>query len=225
MSTDVRCEETRALLAEVALGVADGEERARVLDHVADCADCRAELARQSVVADDLLALAPGLEPPLGFELGVRRAIEPPSIRRRRRLLRPLVAVAALAVVVAITAGAMLAAFSDDRRLADHYRATLDQAHGTYFGAVRLEDVAGRPGGVVFTYRGNPSWLLVTVAPPLRKAVTGAELVERDGRRVPLGSFRLVDGTWGGSLPAELGTLAAIHLVDAGGRPVLVARL
>ena len=224
MSADEHCEETRGLLAEVALGVADGEDRARVLDHVAACTECRAELARQSAIADGLLALAPGLEPPLGFELGVRRAIEPPAPRRRRRVLRPLVAVAALAAVVAITAGAMFSAFRDDMRLADHYRATLDQAHGSYFGAVRFEDVAGRPGGVVFTYRGNPSWLLVTVAPPLRKAVTGAELVERNGRRIPLESFRLVDGTWGGTLPTDLDALAAIHLVDAGGRPVLVAR-
>jgi hypothetical protein len=36
--------------------------------------------------------------------------------------------------------------------------------------------------------------------------------------------FRIVDGTWGGSLPRDLGALAAIHLVDADGRPVLVAR-
>jgi hypothetical protein len=224
MSADERCEETRELLSEVALGVADGEDRARVLDHVADCAECRAELARQSAIADGLLALAPGLEPPLGFELGVRRAIEPPAPRRRRMLLRPLAAVAALAVVVAITAGAMFAAFRDDMRLADHYRATLDEAHGSYFGAVRLEDVAGMPGGVVFTYRGDPSWLLVTVAPPLRRAVVGAELVQRNGRRVPLAPFRLADGTWGGMLPADLGALAAIHLVDADGRPVLIAR-
>jgi hypothetical protein len=224
MGADERCEETRVLLSEVALGIADGEDRDRVLDHVAECAECRAELAHASAVADGLLALAPGVEPPLGFELGVRRAIEPPAPRRRPRLLRPVVAVAALAAVVAITAGSMLFAFRDDRRLADHYRATLAQAHGTYFGAVRLDDEAGRPGGVAFTYRGNPSWLLVTVEPRLRAVVAGAELVERTGERVPLRSFRLAGGAWGAAVPGDLGSLAAIHLLDAGGRPVLVAR-
>ena len=223
MGADERCEETRALLSEVALGIADGEDRDRVLDHVAECAECRAELARASAIADGLLALAPGVEPPLGFELGVRRAIEPPA-PRRPRLHRPVVAVAARAAGVAITAGSMLFAFRDDRRLADHYRATLAQAHGTYFGAVRLDDEAGRPGGVAFTYRGNPSWLLVTVEPRLRAVVAGAELVERTGERVPLRSFRLAGGAWGGAVPGDLGSLAAIHLLDAGGRPVLVAR-
>src|SRR6188472_1869773 len=164
MGADERCEETRALLSEVALGIADGEDRARVLDHVAECAECRAELARESTIADGLLALAP---------------------------------------VVAITAGSMVAAFRDDRRLADHYRATLAQAHGTYFGAVQLEDEAGRPGGVAFTYRGNPSWLLVTVEPRLRAVVAGAELVERTGERVPLRSFRLAGGAWGGAVPGD----------------------
>ena len=181
MSAEGRCEETRELISEVALGIADGEERARVLEHVAGCGDCRAELERQSTVADELLSLAPGLEPPLGFELGVRRAIEPPK-PSRRRFLRPLVA--ATAVVA-----------------------------------------AGRPGGVAFTYRGAPSWILVTVGRAFRDSVAGAELVERDGRRIPLESFELVDGAWGGSIPGDLGNLAAIDLVDRDGRTVLVARL
>lgn len=224
MSAEGRCEETRELISEVALGIADGEERARVLEHVAGCGDCRAELERQSTVADELLSLAPGLEPPLGFELGVRRAIEPPK-PSRRRFLRPLVAATAVVAAVAVTAGAMFASFDDDRRLADHYRTVLAQANGTYFGAVRLEDAAGRPGGVAFTYRGAPSWILVTVGRAFRDSVAGAELVERDGRRIPLESFELVDGAWGGSIPGDLGNLAAIDLVDRDGRTVLVARL
>ena len=36
MTADDRCYETRALAAELALGIADGEDRARVLDHLAD---------------------------------------------------------------------------------------------------------------------------------------------------------------------------------------------
>lgn len=224
MSAEERCEETRELISEVALGIADGEERARVLEHVAGCGDCRAELERQSTVADELLSLAPGLEPPLGFELGVRRAIEPPR-PSRRRFLRPLVAATAVVAAVAVTAGAMFASFDDDRRLADHYRTVLAQANGTYFGAVRLEDAAGRPGGVAFIYRGAPSWILVTVGPAFRDSVAGAELVERDGRRIPVESFELVDGAWGGSIPGDLGNLAAVDLVDRDGRSVLVARL
>jgi Putative zinc-finger len=221
---DERCAETHELITELALGIADGEDRARVLEHVEDCADCRRELERQSAIADGLLTLAPEKEPPLGFELSVLRAIQPPG-PRRRSILRPLAAVAAVALAVAITAGGMLLGFRDERRLADHYRATLALANGTYFGAVRLTDPAERPGGVMFAYRGSPSWILVTVTPPHRAAVERAEIVDRSGRRIPLASFRLVNGTWGGSLPVDLRDVSAVHLVGGDGRSVLVAQL
>lgn len=149
MSSDERCEETRELLAELALGIADGAERARVLEHVAGCPGCRRELERQSAIADGLLVLAPEEEPPPGFELGVLRSIQPRA-PKRGSILRPLAVVAAVAAAVAITAGGMLLGFRDDRRLADQYRATLAQANGRYFGAVQLADAAGRPGGVLF---------------------------------------------------------------------------
>jgi hypothetical protein len=224
MSQGERCEETRELLPELALGIADGEERARVLEHAADCPDCRRELERLSAVADELLVLAPEDEPPLGFELNVLRTIHPRE-KRRGRLLRPLALVGAIAAAVAITAGAMLVGFRDDRRLADQYRSVLAEAHGTYFGATRLEDAAGRSGGVLFIYRGNPSWIVVTVSPPNRESVERAELVDRDGRRIPLRSFRLAGGAWGGSIPVDLSEVAAVHLVGDGGRAVLVAEL
>jgi hypothetical protein len=218
--------DTRELLAEVALGIADGAERARVLEHVTECAECRLELERQSAIADELLLLAPEQEAPLGFELGVLRAIEPTaptprSITSRIRHAWP--AIAAAAAAVAITAGGLLFAFQDDRRLADEYRAALTEADGRYFGAVRLADAAGRPGGVLFRYRGSPSWILVTVAPQYRASIERAELVDRNGRSIPLPSFRLADGTWGGAVPVELEDVAAVRLLDADDRPVLVA--
>jgi Putative zinc-finger len=223
--SDERCHETRELLSEVALGIADGAERARVLEHVADCADCRRELERQSAIADGLLTLAPEQEPPIGFELGVLQAIHPPEPKRRWAIWRPLALAAVVAAAVAVTAGGMLLGFRDDRRLADQYRAALAEANGTYFGSARLADPARRPGGVLFVYRGSPSWILVTVAPQHRAASARAEIVTRDGRRIRLASFRLVDGAWGGALPLDLGDVAAVHLVGDDGRSTLVADL
>ena len=52
MTADERCDEIRELAAELALGIADGEDRARVLEHLADCADCRREVEGLSAVAD-----------------------------------------------------------------------------------------------------------------------------------------------------------------------------
>ena len=224
MSAAERCEETRELLPELALGIADGAERARMLEHVADCPDCRRELERLSAVSDELLVLAPEEEPPLGFELNVLRTVHPPD-KPQGWLLRRLAVVGAVAGAVAITAGAMLVGFRDDRRLADQYRSALAQAQGTYFGARQLDDAAGRSGGVLFTYRGNPSWIVVTVSPSYRGSLERAEVIDRRGRRIPLRSFRLTDGAWGGSIPVDLREVAAVHLVGSDGRSLLVAEL
>ena len=221
MNADGRCDELHGPLEELALGIADGEDRARVLEHVPDCDRCRVELERLSALADELLVLSPEQEPPPGFEVRVLRAVRPPERRRWSLRLAPVLASAALATVV--TAGALLFAFHDERSLADHYRATLAEANGSSFGAVRLHDAAGAPAGTVFAYEGAPSWLVVTVAPDFRDQVDRAEIVTRNGRRVPLTSFRLASGAWGGALPVALDDVAAVHLVDGAGRSILVA--
>lgn len=225
MTADDRCRETRELTAELALGIADGEDRARALEHLAECPDCRREVESFSSVADELLALAPEQEPPLGFELRVLRSFEPARASRRQTAWRLALAAATVLAAVGITAGALLYSFRDERRLADHYRATLAQAQGSYFGAIRLHDAAGEPAGVVFTYRGAPSWLTITVAPEHRDSVQAAELVDATGERFPLESFRLVDGVWGGPLPVGLESAAAVHLVGEDGRSLLIAEL
>jgi hypothetical protein len=225
MTADDRCHEVRELAAELALGIADGEDRARVLEHLAGCPECRREVESFSALADELLTLAPAQEPPLGFELRVLRSFEPPRPKRRHTAWRLSLVAATVLAAVGITAGAMLYGSRDERRLADHYRATLAQAQGSYFGAVRLHDGAGEPAGVVFAYRGSPSWITITVAAEHGSSVHGAELVDRNGDRVPLGSFRLVDGVWGGALPVGLESVAAVHLVGEEGRSLLIAEL
>jgi hypothetical protein len=224
MAESERCAKVRELGAELALGIADGEERALVLEHAATCADCRRELERLSGVADELLALAPEKEAPLGFELGVLQAIEPPTPARRRRLRR-LAFVAAVLVTAALTAGGMLFGFRDDRRLADQYRAALGHAHGYYFGASELRDAGGRRAGAVFAYGGDPSWITIVVDPAFRDTIEEAEVVAGDGGRIPLEGFRLEDGFWGGALPVGPRELVALHLVDRDGRSVLIADL
>lgn len=225
MSGDRRCEETRELVPELALGIADGEERARVLEHVAVCTDCRRELERLSTVVDELVELAPEQEPPVGFELRVLDSLEPQRPRASPTLRRPLVVAAAALAASALTAGGLLLSFRDDRQLADQYRAALAEAHGSYFGAVRLEDAAGTEGGVVFVYRGSPSWLMITVALPYRAAVARAEIVGTDGRRMPLTWFQPGDATRGGPLPLDLGAISAVRLLARDGHSLLAAGL
>jgi hypothetical protein len=81
MTDPAACEEIRASLAELATNAATGHDRARALEHLAACPTCRDEMAQLTRTADALLLLAPGVEPPPGFETRVLAALEanPPT--------------------------------------------------------------------------------------------------------------------------------------------------
>jgi predicted anti-sigma-YlaC factor YlaD len=218
---EARCEETRELLAELALGVADGEERGRALQHLAECPDCRMELEKLSDVADELSLLAPHREVPVGFESRVLANVlpAPPPRRRRRRLGLMLAPVAAAAAAVAIT----LAVVSGDLRDASHYRHTLDTAHGREFESYRLYG-GGTQVGTVFSYQGNPDWLLITVDPAHRADLNSAVLVKDDGSQVPLSWFHLDgSGSSGGGIPVDPHHVSVLRLLPGAGDQPLVA--
>lgn len=220
----MRCEEMRDLAAELALGIADGEERAAALAHLSTCGECRRLVEQFSQVADELLMVAPVQEPPAGFESRVVEALdlqEPPRRRVGRwltpRWLAPRLGPALAAA--AVTAAALIAVYHDDRLTAERYRETLEQADGQYFQAEPVRDETGAKAGVVFGYQGSPSWLLVTVDPAHRDIVTSAELVTNDRRTIPLPSLELDQrsGSWGGAIPVNLYNVASIRLL--GERP------
>src|SRR3954454_15520170 len=129
------CEQTRNLASELALGIADGAERAAALEHLAGCAECRRAVAELSEVTDELLLRAPEREPPVGFESRVLARLQPPPTtarrRRRRRLSRAVLALAPAALAAVLATVVVLGATSDDRRLAGEYRAALAAAHGS----------------------------------------------------------------------------------------------
>jgi hypothetical protein len=212
----MRCDEVRDLAPEIALGIADGEERAEALRHLSSCAECRRAVEQFTDVVDELLVTAPVQEPPAGFESRVVEAMGLQARPRRTRWLTlrwlaprlgPALATAA------VTAAALIAVYSDDRQTAERYRETLAQADGQYFQAEPLRDERGARGGVAFGYEGSPSWLLLTVDRGHRVDVTGAELVTRDGRTIPLRSFELdSEGSWGGAIPVKLYRVASIRL-------------
>ena len=171
----------REIAAELALGIADGEDRARALDHLADCPACRARLERLSAVADELLLLAPASEPPAGFESRVAETMRPSRRRAglRRRLALPIAAAAAAA---ALAAGAVWLALGDDRELADSYRETLAVANGEYFDAAPLELPGGEKIGYVYGYQGRTSWVLAVVYDGVETGAYRLELVTEGGR-------------------------------------------
>ena len=219
------CEHTRELAAELALGIADGADRARALRHLSECADCRSAVEQLSVVTDELLTLAPEREPPPGFESRVLARLAPRAEPARpwRRRLAPIAAAAAAA---ALAAGIVLGMTSDDRRLAAQYRATLATANGSSFEAARLRDGAQARAGIVYAYRGRPSWIYVGVYPGRRSTAYRVDLVMASGRRVELPGFRLdpATGSGGRAVPVDVGELAAVRLVATTGGDVLMAR-
>jgi hypothetical protein len=219
------CEETRQLAAELALGIADGEDRALALRHLAECAECRRELGELSEVADELLTLAPRQEPPAGFESRVLALVQPP--RRSRRWRRRLAVFAPAAVAAALATAIVLAATGDDRRLADQYRDTLATANGSYFEAGRLRAPANVPAGVVYGYRGSPSWMFVALYRPYRTTDYTVELALKSGRRLPLPSFRIDPrtGSAGQVIPVDLHDVSAVLLVGGTRGDVLQAEL
>jgi hypothetical protein len=221
------CEETRQLVAELALGIADGADRARALRHLAECADCRRELSELSELADELLLLAPEVEPPVGFESRVLALVQPPRRVRPRRWRRGLAMLAPAAVAAALATTIVLGATGDDRRLADHYRDTLATANGSYFEAARLQAPANVPAGVVYGYRGTPSWIYVAVDRPYRAAGYTVELALRSGRRVPLPSFRIdpKTGSAGQAIPVDMYDVSAVLLTGGPRGEVLQAEL
>jgi hypothetical protein len=221
------CGETRDLLPELALGIADGEERALALEHIAGCAGCRRRLEELSSVADDLIALAPRREPPVGFEGRVLdRLSTGHAPRRRPRLrLRRLSFAAAVVAAAAVTAIAMNASSSSDRRLAAQYRTALQGAHGKYFQSARLRTPAGTQVGTVFGYQGSPSWLFYVVGGAYGSGVYGEQIVTRSGRTVNLTPFRFVDESWGIATPVPLRDIAVVRLVRRPGGPALEAQL
>jgi hypothetical protein len=213
------CEHTRQLASELALGIADGAERAEALRHLAECADCRRAVAELSEVTDELLMLAPEREPPMGFESRVLARLQPapqPAPRRAgRRWRRAFQVLAPAAAAAAIAVAVVLGATSDDRRLADQYRDTLAEANGKYFEAAQLRAPANVPAGVVYGYRGRPSWIFVTVRPRYRSADYTAELALKSGRRMELPSLRLdpTTGSAGQAIPVDLRRVSAVRLV------------
>jgi hypothetical protein len=213
------CEEIRHLAPEIALGIADGEERAEALRHLWTCPDCQRVVEQLSEVADELLVLAPAQEPPAGFESRVLEAIgqqRQPRRRRARRLslrwLAPRLGPALAAA--AVTAAVLVGVYHDDHQTAERYRGVLAEAGGSYFQAQQLADRTGARAGVVFGYEGSPSWLFVTVDPEHRDAITTCELVTRDGRTIPLPSMELDrTGSWGRAIPVNLYKVASVRLL------------
>lgn len=216
------CQIMRDALPELALGIADGQQRALALEHVARCSDCRRELEQLTSLADELISLAPQHEPPPGFESRVLCQTKP---RRRRRRSRRLALAAVVPAIAAATALGMNISYGSDLKLASQYRAALRNAHGTYFQSTRLRTSNGQPAGILYAYQGSPSWLFYTVDGSYGWGRYAMRIVTRFGSTFSLTVPTLVNRSWGTSTPVPVRDIARVKLVRRSDGNTLTATL
>ncbi|MFJ5774366.1 zf-HC2 domain-containing protein [Streptomyces sp. NPDC093094] len=216
----VECDQVRELAAELALGVLPARERAGAVAHLDHCPDCREQVERLTAVGDGLLALLPGVEPPVGFESRVAAALgAAPAPRRRGHRLRLAAASVATAVACGFGGWAIGAAV-EDAPLTASQRATEEVRE-----AALVAD--GHEVGHVYAHAGDEGWVYMSV--DLGGAGRGRVrclLVHADGSTDPVGSFPLEGGRghWGGPAGAGPGTVTGVRLVAADGSVLATAR-
>ena len=170
-----------------------------------------------------MLLLAPGAEPPPGFDGRVADAIAPPRAYRRPPLWRRLrLPVAAAIGAAALAAGAVWLALGNDRQLADSYRATLAVANGQYFDAAPIERPGGQKVGYIYGYQGRTSWVLAVIYDGVASGNYELQLVTHDGKRMPLREIAINQGhgSAGGATPVPYEKLAEVRLLGHDGREV-----
>lgn len=205
----------RGEVAEFALGLLTGTDRADMLEHLETCGSCRAEVEGLAEVSDRLLLLTPPAEPPPGFESDVlagMRPTRPPAARPAWRRAFVTLGSAAAAVAIALGVGwAFGSSSSQDQPFA------MEAAMVT---------PAGRDVGSVRVQEGDPAWLLVSV-PGWRHwdEQVGQALDYRvrvrlsEGASIEFDDVSLSeDGAWATTTQFDPSAVSEVSVIDATGR-------
>ncbi len=225
MGDDVRergCEQYSDDLAELALGVLTGRERARVLAHVESCPRCADELEHLSRVADTVVQSAPEMEPPLGFEVRLFERMGVTDVRPRRRRFRPsrwvpaAVGVAAAALVLGLGLGLTSSTAPTVAAKAHRQQVTT---------AALVEN--GVTVGRVVTVGGNAPWMSMTLADSAVHGTVNCVVVTDDGVSHRVGTFVAHDGygAWSAPLPVHPADVRTAEVVSPSGTVIATATL
>jgi hypothetical protein len=215
------CARVDDVLAESALGLLDGDERAEVLAHIATCPVCEQHLGALASAADALLVGGPEVEPPVGFEAAViarlgeepaREPSRPAAHRPRARVLLAAAAVLVVGLVVGLVAGS--ARWGGDRAEVATSLRTGD-----------IVDDAGVTHGEVFAHPSD-SWLLVLVGGEVAPGTYAVECAYGGSDHwYEAGTVEVDDDgeitVWATSVPVPLDDLTGVRL--AGGSEALTA--
>ncbi|WP_330350870.1 hypothetical protein [Streptomyces sp. NBC_00582] len=213
----VACQRLQDVAAELALGVLPAQERAAALAHLQHCPACRENVRELARMADELIHLIPGREPPVGFETRVLERIGVPPRPRRRTLrqrfalgLAACAAAASLAVggwAVGVTSVSAPSATGPDRLVSADLT-----SHS-------------RDVGRVVAHTSRPQWIYMSVdADDLparaRTAFHGTltcQIERADGSTTTLGTFSPAAGyaQWGAPYPTGTAPVTQVHLLAA----------
>jgi predicted anti-sigma-YlaC factor YlaD len=188
--------DVQALTPEAALGLLAGSERAAVLQHLDGCEQCRELMHELSAVADDLVLLAPGAEPPAGFEQRVLTRLGVNARRRRWPIVAGSIA-AALLVVVGFALGRS------------------DGGPPSPVHEVTMRAPSGRAVGDAYVHGNDPTWVFVAVS-----GWTGTSTEYRLRVTYADGTTTEVPGagSWGTVLPVDASQVRELSVVGTDGR-------
>jgi hypothetical protein len=226
MSDDIEetgCDRFADELAELALGVLTGRDRAGALSHVESCPRCAEELEQLSRVADTVVQAAPEVEPPMGFEVRLFERMGVADVRARRRL-RPsrwVPAVAAAAAAAAALAVGLSLSLSSSP-------APTVAAQGHQNGVVSANLVeSGETVGHVVAFGGARPWMSMMLADSTARGLVNCVVVTDDGVTHHVGTFvaRQGYGAWIAPLHVNPEDLRTAEVVSPSGTVIATATL
>jgi hypothetical protein len=230
------CDEYSDNLAELALGILTGRERAATLAHVDSCPRCAEELEQLSHAADAVVSVAPEIEPPMGFEvrlfsrMGVAEMPATPGPHRSRRRMTPPGWVARSPRWVLATAAAVIAlalGLSIGWSTGGHNGGTPGEGPAGAEVAAGNLTANGSTVGSVNTYGGSKPWMIVTLADSWTQGKVTCEVVTGDGVAHKVGSFTAKDGygAWGAPLRVAPQDVRKAEVVSSSGKVIATAAL
>ncbi len=212
MSNQTRShDDIHELLAEHALGVLDGRQRAEVLSHLEACATCSDELDSFVRTIDSITEATEELEPPLGFETAVLGRIEAerlrrtPNIRRRTPLLLATAAAAVLLVAGGWAAGAVSSHTPSPTSAIRVVEGQLYSGHNSV--------------GSIYASSGAGGWMVVALKADRQSLHVNCTVVTINGAKISLGTFATnrAGSSWWAKLPVPLSAVREITLAKANG--------
>jgi anti-sigma-K factor RskA len=222
------CEECSADLAELALGVLTGRDRARALAHVETCPHCAEQLEQLSRAADTVLLAAPVEEPPMGFEVRLfdRMGVRAVTPGRRRGVGRPRWLTAAVtsaaAAVAALGVGLGVTLSSSPSPTAPVAQATAPHMESANLVA------QGRTVGHVVYFNGRKPWMSMMLADSGVHGTVNCVVVGKDGVTHKVGTLVVDedgDGAWYSPLHLNPDHLRAAKVVSPSGAVIATAAL